>query len=161
MENKILEILHDKQGREKKARILTTLMEKNSDHLKVRLDFGKSLKNLDYKDLIEVQEDFIILTTKGKKIKTVEELQIYDKKQREKERLNDNNDRANYWNNLLSPIFSALAVLASIYSIFQNNNDVKELKAKIEHLEQEVKQLKQSKTQEKYQPNQKDKNSGN
>lgn len=161
MENKILEILHDKQGREKKARILTTLMEKNSDHLKVRLDFGKSLNNLAYVNLIEEQGDFIILTTKGKKIKTVEELQIYDKKQREKERLNDNNDRANYWNNLLSPIFSALAVLVSIYSIFQNNNDVKELKAKVEQLEQEITRLKQSKTQEKYQPNQKDKNSGN
>lgn len=160
MENEILEILHNKQGRVKKNEILTLLKTYN-DYFEVQKHFGKSLDNLDYKDLIEVQGNFIILTTKGKKIKTVEELQIYDKKQREKERLNDNNDRANYWNNLLSPIFSALAVLVSIYSIFQNNNDVKELKAKVEQLEQEITRLKQSKTQEKYQPNQKDKNSGN
>lgn len=160
MENEILEILHNKQGRVKKNEILTLLKTYN-DYFEVQKHFGKSLDNLDYKDLIEVQGDFIILTTKGKKIKTMEELQIYDKKQREKERLNDNNDRANYWNNLLSPIFSVLAVLASIYSIFQNNNDVKELIAKVEQLEQEITQLKQSKTQEKYQPNQKDKNSGN
>ena len=161
MENKILEILHDKQGREKKARILTTLMEKNSDHLKVRLDFGKSLNNLAYVNLIEEQGDFIILTQKGKEIRAIEELQVYENEQERKEKLKEANDIASLSNNLLTPIISIAALAVSIYSIVGNNTETKELKSKIEHLEQEVKQLKQPKTQKKHQPSQKDKNTSN
>ncbi len=161
MENKILEILHDKQGREKKARILTTLMEKNSDHLKVRLDFGKSLNNLAYNDLIEVQEDFIILTMKGKKIRILKELQVYENKQERKEKLKEINDISSIFNNYLSLIISFATFVVSIYSIVGNNTETKELKAKIEQLEQKVKQLKQPKTQKKHQPSQKDKNTSN
>ena len=161
MENKILEILHDKQGREKKARILTTLMEKNSDHLKVRLEFGKSLNNLAYNDLIEVQEDFIILTMKGKKIRILKELQVYENKQERKEKLKEINDISSIFNNYLSLIISFATFVVSIYSIVGNNTETKELKAKIEQLEQKVKQLKQPKTQKKHQPSQKDKNTSN
>ena len=149
MENKILEILHDKQGREKKAVILTTLMEKNSDHLKVRRDFEKCLKNLVYHELIEPQGDFIILTPEGKKIRTLEELQVYENEQERKEKLKEANDIASLSNNLLTPILSIAALAVSIYSIVGNNTETKELKSKIEHLEQEVKQLKQPKTQKK------------
>ena len=149
MENKILEILHDKQGREKKAVILTTLMEKNSDHLKVRRDFEKCLKNLVYHELIEPQGDFIILTPEGKKIRTLEELQVYENEQERKEELKEANDIASLSNNLLTPILSIAALAVSIYSIVGNNTETKELKSKIEHLEQEVKQLKQPKTQKK------------
>ena len=161
MENKILEILHDKQGREKKAVILTTLMEKNSDHLKVRRDFEKCLKNLVYHELIEPQGDFIILTPEGKKIRTLEELQVYENEQERKEKLKEANDIASLSNNLLTPILSVAALAVSIYSIVGNNTETKELKSKIEHLEQEVKQLKQPKTQKKHQPSQKDKNTSN
>nr|DAS99454.1 MAG TPA: HemN C-terminal domain [Caudoviricetes sp.] len=161
MENKILEILHDKQGREKKAVILTTLMEKNSDHLKVRRDFEKCLKNLVYHELIEQQGDFIILTPKGKKIRTLEELQVYENEQERKEKVKEANDIASLSNNLLTPFLSAVALVVSIYSIVGNNTETKELKSKIEHLEQEVKQLKQPKTQKKHQPSQKDKNTSN
>ena len=161
MENKILEILHDKQGREKKAVILTTLMEKNSDHLKVRRDFEKCLKNLVYHELIEPQGDFIILTPEGKKIRTLEELQVYENEQERKEKLKEANDIASLSNNLLTPILSIAALAVSIYSIVGNNTETKELKSKIEHLEQEVKQLKQPKTQKKHQPSQKDKNTSN
>lgn len=161
MENKILEILHDKQGREKKAVILITLMEKNSDYLKVRRDFEKCLKNLVYHELIEPQGDFIILTPKGKKIRTLEELQVYENEQERKEKQKEKSNNASYWNNLLTPIFSALALVVSIYSIVGNNTETKELNARIEQLEQEVKQLKQSKTQKKHQPSQKDKNTSN
>ena len=161
MENKILEILHDKQGREKKAVILTILMEKNSDHLKVRIDFEKCLKNLVYHELIEPQGDFIILTPKGKKIRTLEELQVYENEQERKEKQKEKSNNASYWNNLLTPILSVAALVVSIYSIVGNNTETKELKSKIEHLEQEVKQLKQPKTQKKHQPSQKDKNTSN
>ena len=161
MENKILEILHDKQGREKKAVILIILMEKNSDYLEVRRDFEKCLKNLVYHELIEPQGDFIILTPKGKKIRTIEELQVYENEQERKEKLKEANDIASLSNNLLTPFLSAVALVVSIYSIVGNNTETKELKAKIEHLEQEVKQLKQPKTQKKHQPSQKDKNTSN
>ena len=161
MENKILEILHDKQGREKKAVILTTLMEKNSDHLKVRRDFEKCLKNLVYHELIEPQGDFIILTPKGKKIRTLEELQVYENEQERKEKVKEANDIASLSNNLLTPFLSAVALVVSIYSIVGNNTETKELNARIEQLEQEVKQLKQPKTQKKHQPSQKDKNTSN
>lgn len=161
MENKILEILHDKQGREKKAVILIILMEKNSDYLEVRRDFEKCLKNLVYHELIEPQGDFIILTPKGKKIRTLEELQVYENEQERKEKQKEKSNNASYWNNLLTPIFSALALVVSIYSIVGNNTETKELNARIEQLEQEVKQLKQSKTQKKHQPSQKDKNTSN
>ena len=156
-----MEILHDKQGREKKAVILITLMEKNSDYLKVRRDFEKCLKNLVYHELIEPQGDFIILTPKGKKIRTLEELQVYENEQERKEKQKEKSNNASYWNNLLTPIFSALALVVSIYSIVGNNTETKELNARIEQLEQEVKQLKQSKTQKKHQPSQKDKNTSN
>ena len=161
MENKILEILHDKQGREKKAVILIILMEKNSDYLEVRRDFEKCLKNLVYHELIEPQGDFIILTPKGKKIRTLEELQVYENEQERKEKVKEANDIASLSNNLLTPFLSAVALVVSIYSIVGNNTETKELNAKIEHLEQEVKQLKQPKTQKKHQPSQKDKNTSN
>ena len=161
MENKILEILHDKQGREKKAVILITLMEKNSDYLKVRRDFEKCLKNLVYHELIEPQGDFIILTPKGKKIRTLEELQVYENEQERKEKLKESNDISSIFNNYLTPILSVAALAVSIYSIAENNTETKELNARIEQLEQEVKQLKQPKTQKKHQPSQKDKNTSN
>ena len=161
MENKILEILHNKQGRVKKNEIFTLLKSMDDDYLKVQMDFGKSLKNLTYDDLIEQQGDFIILTPKGKKIRTIEELQDYENEQEKKEKLKENNDKASFLNNCLTPIFSALALAVSIYSIVGNNTETKELNARIEQLEQEVKQLKQSKTQKKHQPSQKDKNTSN
>ena len=161
MENKILEILHNKQGRVKKNEIFTLLKSMDDDYLKVQMDFGKSLKNLTYDDLIEQQGDFIILTPKGKKIRTLEELQDYENEQEKKEKLKENNDKASFLNNCLTPFLSALALAVSIYSVIGNNTETKELNARIEQLEQEVKQLKQSKTQKKHQPSQKDKNTSN
>ena len=161
MENEILEILHNKQGRVKKNEILTLLKSMHDDYLKVQMDFGKSLNNLAYNNLIEVQEDFIILTTKGKKIRILKELQVYKNKQERKEKLKEINDISSIFNNYLSLILSIATLAVSIYSIVGNNTETKELKAKIEHLEQEVKQLKQPKTQKKHQPSQKDKNTSN
>ena len=161
MKNKILEILHDKQGRVKKNEIFTLLKSMDDDYLKVHMDFGNNLKNLAYNDLIEEQGDFIILTSKGKKIRTLEELQVYENEQERKEELKENNDISNIFNNYLTPFLSAVALVVSIYSIAGNNTETKELKSKIEHLEQEVKQLKQPKTQKKHQPSQKDKNTSN
>nr|DAO94402.1 MAG TPA: cell division protein [Caudoviricetes sp.] len=161
MENKILEILHDKQGRVKKNEIYTLLKSMHDDYFEVQKHFGKSLKNLAYNDLIEQQGDFIILTPKGKKIRTLEELQVYENEQERKEKLKEANDIASLSNNLLTPILSIAALAVSIYSIVGNNTETKELKSKIEHLEQEVKQLKQPKTQKKHQPSQKDKNTSN
>ena len=161
MENKILEILHDKQGRVKKNEIYTLLKSMHDDYFEVQKHFGKSLKNLTYHDLIEEQGYFIILTPKGKKIRAIEELQVYENEQERKEKLKENNDISSIFNNYLTPFLSAVALAVSIYSIVGNNTETKELKAKIEHLEQEVKQLKQSKTQKKHQPSQKDKNTSN
>jgi hypothetical protein len=161
MKNKILEILHDKQGRVKKNEIFTLLKSMDDNYLKVHMDFGNNLKNLAYNDLIEEQGDFIILTPKGKKIRTLEELQVYENEQERKEELKENNDISSIFNNYLTPFLSAVALVVSIYSIAGNNTETKELKSKIEHLEQEVKQLKQPKTQKKHQPSQKDKNTSN
>ena len=161
MKNKILEILHDKQGRVKKNEIFTLLKSMDDNYLKVHMDFGNNLKNLAYNDLIEEQGDFIILTPKGKKIRTLEELQVYENEQERKEKVKEANDIASLSNNLLTPFLSAVALVVSIYSIAGNNTETKELKSKIEHLEQEVKQLKQPKTQKKHQPSQKDKNTSN
>ena len=161
MKNKILEILHDKQGRVKKNEIFTLLKSMDDDYLKVHMDFGNNLKNLAYNDLIEEQGDFIILTPKGKNIRTLEELQVYENEQERKEKLKENNDISSIFNNYLTPILSIAALAVSIYSIAGNNTETKELKSKIEHLEQEVKQLKQPKTQKKHQPSQKDKNTSN
>ena len=149
MKNKILEILHDKQGRVKKNEIFTLLKSMDDNYLKVHMDFGNNLKNLAYNDLIEEQGDFIILTPKGKKIRTLEELQVYENEQERKEELKENNDISSIFNNYLTPFLSAVALVVSIYSIAGNNTETKELKSKIEHLEQEVKQLKQPKTQKK------------
>ena len=161
MKNKILEILHDKQGRVKKNEIFTLLKSMDDNYLKGHMDFGNNLKNLAYNDLIEEQGDFIILTPKGKKIRTLEELQVYENEQERKEELKENNDISSIFNNYLTPFLSAVALVVSIYSIAGNNTETKELKSKIEHLEQEVKQLKQPKTQKKHQPSQKDKNTSN
>ena len=161
MKNKILEILHDKQGRVKKNEIFTLLKSMDDNYLKVHMDFGNNLKNLAYNDLIEEQGDFIILTPKGKEIRAIEELQVYENEQERKEKLKEANDIASLSNNLLTPILSVVALAVSIYSIVGNNTETKELKSKIEHLEQEVKQLKQPKTQKKHQPSQKDKNTSN
>ena len=133
----------------------------DDNYLKVHMDFGNNLKNLAYNDLIEEQGDFIILTPKGKKIRTLEELQVYENEQERKEELKENNDISNIFNNYLTPFLSAVALVVSIYSIAGNNTETKELKSKIEQLEQEVKQLKQPKTQKKHQPSQKDKNTSN
>ena len=150
MKNKILEILHDKQGRVKKNEIFTLLKSMDDNYLKVHMDFGNNLKNLAYNDLIEEQGDFIILTPKGKEIRAIEELQVYENEQERKEKLKEANDIASLSNNLLTPFLSAVALVVSIYSIVGNNTETKELKSKIEHLEQEVKQLKQPKTQKKH-----------
>ena len=148
MENEILEILHNKQGKVKKNEILTLLKTYN-DYFEVQKHFGKSLDNLDYKDLIEVQGDFIILTTKGKKIRTLKELQVYENKQERKEKLKENNDISSIFYNYFSLILSLATLVVSIYSIVRNNTETKELKAKIEQLEQKVKQLKQPKNTKK------------
>ena len=162
MENKILEILHDNEGKIDKRVILTLLMERSSSRtIDVRLIFEECLKNLVNHNLIERQGDFIILTSKGKEIRAIEELQVYENEQERKEKLKEANDIASLSNNLLTPILSVAALAVSIYSIVGNNTETKELKAKIEHLEQEVKQLKQPKTQKKHQPSQKDKNTSN
>nr|DAX44560.1 MAG TPA: HemN C-terminal domain [Caudoviricetes sp.] len=162
MENKILEILHDNEGKIDKRVILTLLMERSSSRtIDVRLIFEECLKNLVNHNLIERQGDFIILTSKGKEIRAIEELQVYENEQERKEKLKEANDIASLSNNLLTPFLSAVALVVSIYSIVGNNTETKELKAKIEHLEQEVKQLKQPKTQKKHQPSQKDKNTSN
>ena len=162
MENKILEILHDNEGKIDKRVILTLLMERSSSRtIDVRLIFEECLKNLVNHNLIERQGDFIILTSKGKEIRAIEELQVYENEQERKEKLKEANDIASLSNNLLTPFLSAVALAVSIYSIAGNNTETKELKAKIEHLEQEVKQLKQPKTQKKHQPSQKDKNTSN
>lgn len=162
MENKILEILHDNEGKIDKRVILTLLMERSSSRtIDVRLIFEECLKNLVNHNLIERQGDFIILTSKGKKIRAIEELQVYENEQERKEKVKEANDIASLSNNLLTPFLSAVALVVSIYSIVGNNTETKELKSKIEHLEQEVKQLKQPKTQKKHQPSQKDKNTSN
>ena len=162
MENKILEILHDNEGKIDKRVILTLLMERSSSRtIDVRLIFEECLKNLVNHNLIERQGDFIILTPTGKNIRTLEELQVYENEQERKEKLKEANDIASLSNNLLTPFLSAVALAVSIYSIVGNNTETKELKSKIEHLEQEVKQLKQPKTQKKHQPSQKDKNTSN
>ena len=162
MENKILEILHDNEGKIDKRVILTLLMERSSSRtIDVRLIFEECLKNLVNHNLIERQGDFIILTPKGKNIRTLEKLQVYENEQERKEKVKEANDIASLSNNLLTPFLSAVALVVSIYSIVGNNTETKELKSKIEHLEQEVKQLKQPKTQKKHQPSQKDKNTSN
>ena len=162
MKNKILEILHDNEGKIDKRVILTLLMERSSSRtIDVRLIFEECLKNLVNHNLIERQGDFIILTPKGKKIRAIEELQVYENEQERKEKLKENNDISSIFNNYLTPILSAVALAVSIYSIVGNNTETKELKAKIEHLEQEVKQLKQPKTQKKHQPSQKNKDTSN
>ena len=130
MKNKILEILHDKQGRVKKNEIFTLLKSMDDNYLKVHMDFGNNLKNLAYNDLIEEQGDFIILTPKGKKIRTLEELQVYENEQERKEELKENNDISSIFNNYLTPFLSAVALVVSIYSIAGNNTETKELKSK-------------------------------
>ena len=142
----------------KKNEIFTLLKSMDDNYLKVHMDFGNNLKNLAYNDLIEEQGDFIILTPKGKEIRAIEELQVYENEQERKEKLKEANDIASLSNNLLTPILSIAALAVSIYSIVGNNTETKELKSKIEHLEQEVKQ---PKTQKKHQPSQKDKNTSN